>query len=66
MASIPIQFQTKQGRQRVVTAMLRVTRGTRLEPQAGERLLRGRFVRGQLTLEQVIAQLAEQSGPAGA
>jgi len=48
---------TAQGRQHVLGAVLRLTKGTSLEPQAYEQQLLGRFVQGDLTIDQVVALL---------
>ncbi len=52
---------TAQGRQRLLTTVLRLTKGTPLEPQAYEQQLLGQFVRGDLTIDQVLAILAAQA-----
>ncbi|MDF7814760.1 hypothetical protein [Hymenobacter sp. YC55] len=44
-------------RQRFVTGLLTLTHGTRLAPTLEEQALLAQFVRGEITLEQVLAQL---------
>lgn len=59
--SLPVSLlDTAHGRQRLLTAVLNLVHGTRLEPQAYERMLLDQFVRGELTIEQVQAQLEVQ------
>ncbi len=63
--SLPLNQQaslldTAHGRQRLVTAALNIVHGTRLMPQAYERLLLDQFVRGNVTLYEVIARLDAQ------
>jgi hypothetical protein len=55
---------TTQDRQRVVAAALDFTQGTTLAPQQYERALLDLFVRGFLTIDQVMERLAPYSpGP---
>ena len=49
---------TVQSRQRVVAAALDFTQGTALAPQQYERALLDLFVRGFLTIDQVMERLA--------
>jgi len=51
---------TEQGRQRLVTVALRIAHGTPLMPKAYERMLLDQFVRGNLTLGEVLARLEAQ------
>ncbi|SMB81467.1 hypothetical protein SAMN00120144_4300 [Hymenobacter roseosalivarius DSM 11622] len=51
---------TEHGRQRLVTAALRMAQGGHLMPKAYERMLLDQFVRGTLTLDEVIACLEAQ------
>ena len=44
-------------RQRFVAGLLTLTHGTRLAPTPEEQALLAQFVRGEMTLEQVLAQL---------
>ena len=53
-------LDTESGRQRLVTAALNLTQGTALAPKAYERMLLDHFVRGILTLDEVLARLAAQ------
>ncbi len=53
-------LDTEHGRQRLVTAALNIVHGTRLMPQEYERMLLDQFVRGNLTLDEVIARLDVQ------
>ncbi|GAB3637959.1 hypothetical protein GCM10027422_35490 [Hymenobacter arcticus] len=53
----PSLLDTEHGRQRLVTAALNIAQGTPLMPKMYERLLLDQFVRGVLTLEEVIARL---------
>lgn len=48
---------TEDGRRRALAAVLTLTEDTRLAPSAYERELLDRFVRGELTLEQLEAHL---------
>jgi hypothetical protein len=54
---------SQQGRQRLVQAMLDFTNHTALEATPYERELLTLFVRGDLTIDQVVAKLA--SSPTG-
>jgi TolB-like protein len=59
--SFPIphpRLSTAQGRQRVVAAAIDFTQGTALAPQRYERALLDLFVRGFLTIDQVMERLA--------
>ena len=49
---------TEEGRRRALDAMLILTENTRWAPLAYERELMERFVRGELTLDEVEARLA--------
>ncbi len=51
---------TEAGRRRVVDGALNLTRGTPLAPPPYERMLLDQFVRGNLTIDQVLAHLAAQ------
>ncbi|OWP61648.1 hypothetical protein CDA63_18320 [Hymenobacter amundsenii] len=51
-----VLFDTEHGRQRLVTVALRLAEGTPMMPQPYERMLL-QFVRGSLTLDEVIARL---------
>ena len=53
-------LDTEHGRQRLVTVALRVAEGTRLMPKQYERMLLDQFVRGNLTLDEVVARLEVQ------
>lgn len=53
-------LNTEHGRQRLVTVALNIAHGTPLMPKAYERMLLDQFVRGNLTLEEVIARLDAQ------
>jgi len=53
-------LDTVHGRQRLVTAALHLVEGTRLMPKQYERMLLDQFVRGNLTIDQVIARLEVQ------
>ena len=53
-------LDTEHGRQRLVTAALRIAEGTRLMPKQYERMLLDQFVRGNLTLDEVVARLEVQ------
>ena len=55
---------TTAGRQRLVTTVLNLTRDTALAPTPSEVHLLEQFVRGNLTLDQVLACLEEQPLPA--
>jgi hypothetical protein len=48
---------TEQGRQRLVTAALKLTENTALAPKDYERTLLEQFVRGEMTIDEVIARL---------
>ena len=48
---------TEQGRRRLVAAALNLTQNTPLQPREYERMLLDQFVRGTLTLDQVISLL---------
>jgi len=50
-------LDTEPGRQRLVTVALNITQGTALAPEAYERMLLDQFVRGVLTLDEVLARL---------
>jgi|GEM_PF-6174004 hypothetical protein len=51
---------TTQGRQRVLTAALNITRGTVLAPKEYERQLLNQFVSGELTIDDVLSLLDAQ------
>lgn len=53
-------LDTVHSRQRLVTAALQLVEGTRLMPKQYERMLLDQFVRGNLTIDQVIARLEVQ------
>lgn len=53
-------LDTEPGRQRLVTAALNLTQGTTLAPKAYKRMLLDHFVRGTLTLDEVLARLDAQ------
>jgi hypothetical protein len=53
-------LDTEHGRQRLVTIALNIAHGTALMPKAYERMLLDQFVRGNLTLDEVIARLEGQ------
>jgi len=53
-------LDTESGRQRLVTVALNLTRGTALAPEAYEQMLLDQFVRGVLTLDEVLTRLNEQ------
>jgi hypothetical protein len=48
---------TEQGRRRAVTVALTLTENTHLAPKHYERMLLEQFVRGELTIDQVVAKL---------
>ena len=48
---------TEQARRRAVLIALSLSENTPLAPQAYERMLLDQFIRGELTLDQVIIQL---------
>ena len=48
-------------RQRFVTGLLNLTHGTRLAPSSEEQALLKQFVQGELTLDQVLAQLEKST-----
>lgn len=52
---------TEQGRRRAVLVALSLSENTPLAPHPYERLLLEQFIRGELTLDQVLTQL-EQRG----
>lgn len=51
---------SEQGRQRLLKTALRITENTAIAPDAYERMLLDQFVVGQLTIDQVLAQLEAQ------
>jgi hypothetical protein len=51
---------SEQGRQRVLKTALRITENTAIAPDEYERMLLDQFVVGQLTIDQVLAQLEAQ------
>ncbi|AMR25453.1 hypothetical protein A0257_22435 (plasmid) [Hymenobacter psoromatis] len=51
---------TEHGRKRLVTVALNITQGTRLMPKPYEQMLLDQFVRGNLTLDEVLAHLDAQ------
>lgn len=51
---------SQQGRERVLRAALRITENTLIAPDDYERKLLDQFVVGQLTIDQVLAQLEAQ------
>lgn len=53
-------LDTEPGRQRLVTAALDLAQGTALAPKPYERMLLDQFVRGNLTLDDVLAHLDAQ------
>ncbi|OGX88150.1 hypothetical protein [Hymenobacter glacialis] len=48
---------TECGRRRMVEVILRVTKGTRIEPKPYEKMLLDQFVRGELTDDHVLTLL---------
>jgi hypothetical protein len=50
-------LDTEQGRQRLVLLAINLTENTALAPQEQERGLLAQFVRGDLTIDQVLAHL---------
>jgi hypothetical protein len=48
---------SERGRQRLLTAALRITENTSIAPNDYERRLLDQFVEGQLTIDEVVAQL---------
>ena len=58
--SSPSLLETEQGRQRLVTAALKLTENTALAPREYERMLLDQFVHGELTIDEVIGCLENQ------
>jgi hypothetical protein len=56
---------TEQNRLRAVNLALSLTRDTKLAPQPYEQMLLGQFVRGELTIDQVLTFL-DNHDPGGA
>jgi hypothetical protein len=54
MNSLSFHVETEPDRQRVLSAMLNLTRDTALEPSSYEQMLLGQFVHGDLTIDQVL------------
>ena len=48
---------TESGRRRMVSVILKITKGTCIEPKAYERMLLDQFVRGELTDDHVLILL---------
>ena len=48
---------TESGRRSMVSIILKITKGTRIEPKAYERMLLDQFVRGELTDDHVLILL---------
>ena len=48
---------TESGRRRMISVILKITKGTRIEPKAYERMLLDQFVRGELTDDHVLILL---------
>ena len=48
---------TESGRRSMVSVILKITKGTRIEPKAYERMLLDQFVRGELTDDHVLILL---------
>ena len=48
---------TEQGRRRMVSVILRITKGTGIKPEVYERMLLDQFVRGELTDDHVLILL---------
>ena len=48
---------TESGRRSMVSVILKITKGTRIEPKAYERMLLDQFVRGELTDDHVLSLL---------
>lgn len=48
---------TERGRRRMVNVILKITKGTRIEPKAFERMLLDQFVRGEINDDHVLAIL---------
>ena len=48
---------TENGRRRMVSVILKITKGTRIEPKAYERKLLDQFVRGEMTDDHVLILL---------
>ena len=67
MSQQPAPFATEHNRQRAVTFALALTRDTRLAPAPYEQMLLERFVRGEMTIDQVLTCLdnTESGLPAG-
>ncbi|HEX8328797.1 MAG TPA: hypothetical protein VF629_14750 [Hymenobacter sp.] len=62
LSQVDSVLASEQGRQRVLKAALRITENTPIAPNDYERMLLDQFVVGQLTIDQVVAQLeARQS-----
>ncbi|WP_157780922.1 antitoxin VbhA family protein [Hymenobacter sedentarius] len=63
----PAPFPAEQSRQRAVAFALALTRDTRLAPQPYEQMLLDQFVRGEMTIDQVLSSLetSEPGLPAG-
>ena len=51
---------TPEARQRALTVALNIAKGTPLEPRKYERMMLDQFVRGELTLGQVLERLEQQ------
>jgi hypothetical protein len=60
LSSKSIPPSTEQERKRLVTMALGLTAGTPLVPKAYERMLLDEFVRGNLSIEQVVTRLEYQ------
>ena len=48
---------TQGGRRRMVEVILKITKGTRIEPKPYEQMLLDQFVRGELTVDHVLILL---------
>ena len=57
MSQQPAPFTTEHNRQRAVTFALALTRNTSLAPQPYEQMLLDQFVRGEMTIDQVLTCL---------
>lgn len=57
VASQPSLLETEQGRQRLVATALNLTENTAIAPTEHERMLLAQFVRGEMTIDDVIEYL---------